>query len=425
MKILLVTAGYLPDGVGGVELYLHRLARWLVRQGHEVMVFRRLSIEDEDDFVLREQSVDGVPVVGMNYRFRDAKDFLFLVNNPTIRRVFERVLQRFAPDLVHVHHLTCLTTEIVDATRERGIPLAFSLHDYWMGCPRGQRIMTDLSYCPEIEPDRCTRCYRETWPHWFPERRDPAHELRIFGEYHARVREVLDAADALLVPSPFTRRVYARYGVPEQRLEVVEYGMDTGAFGKVHRAHSHQFRIGFLGTVLPSKGVHLLIDAFRRIGSSGRSLEIHGPILPFHNDHSYGDRLQRMTAEWQAQITFHGAYDPKETPAILARLDVLVVPSIWYETYCMVIREGFLAGVPVVASNFGALAEAIEDGRTGLLFRMGDSADLAEKIDRLARDSELRRRLAESEKHVVTIEENARQTLAIYERLLNARRREQ
>src|SRR6185436_8857144 len=219
----------------------------------------------------------------------------------------------------------------------------------------------------------------------------------------------------------FARRVFAREGIDPARIEVIEYGMEVDAF-RVPRTKSERFRVGFLGTVLPSKGVHLLVDAFKRVGASDRSLDVHGPILPFHQDRTYGERLRQATAGWEDQITFHGAYHPRDAPRLLAGLDALVVPSIWYETYCMVIREGFLAGVPVVASNFGAMAEAIEDGRTGLLFGMGDSVDLAQKIDRLARDRDLCQRLAGSPKHVATVDENGAQHLALYERLLSGRR---
>lgn len=420
MKILLVTAGYLPDGLGGVELSLARFAAWAQAQGHELLVFRRLDRPEDDEFTLHESEVDGIPVVGVNYRFGDATTFQHLVENPTIRRRYEGVLREFAPDVVHVHHLTCLTTEIVDASQEAGVPVVLSLHDYWMGCPRGQRIMADLSYCPEIEVDRCTRCYRETWPHWFPADRDASHDPQVFGAYHARIREVLDRADRLIVPSPFAHSVFARDGVAESRMEVLEYGMPVADYQERSRVSSSMFRIGFLGTLLPSKGVHLLIEAFRRIGGSDKSLEIHGPIVPFHQDTTYGERLRRLAEGWDAQITFHGAYQPGQTADILAALDVLVVPSIWYETYCMVIREGFLAGVPVVASNFGAMAEAIEDGKTGLLFRVGDSVDLADQLERLASDRDLYRTLVGSAKHVSTVEENGARTLQIYERLVHA-----
>ncbi|MBL8841529.1 MAG: glycosyltransferase family 4 protein [Planctomycetes bacterium] len=423
MRILLVTAGFLPDGLGGVELSLARFCKWAQRQGHEVLVYRRFDVEAEPDYARHEAVVDGIPVVGINYRFRDATTFQHLVENPAQRAAFDEVCAGFRPDVVHVHHATCLTTEVVEASQARGVPVVFSLHDYWMGCPRGQRIRADLSYCPTIEPARCIGCYRETWPHWFPKEPDRTFDQRTFGDYQARIRETLERADALIAPSPFARRVFAREGIAAERIEVIEYGMDVDAYRGVARTPASHFRIGFLGTLLPSKGVHLLIDAFQRIGSADLSLELHGPIVPFHQDRTYGERLHAQAAGWEEQITFHGAYRPEQTPRLLAGLDALVVPSIWYETYCMVIREGFLAGVPVVASNFGAMAESIDDGTTGLLFGMGDSVDIGRKLLRLARDRELQQRLVASEKHVSTTEENGASTVAVYERAQRGRRR--
>jgi len=423
MRILFVTAGFVPDGLGGVELSLARFCKWLQAQGHEVLVYRRLDLPEEADYVRRDTVVDGIPVAGINYRFRDASSFQHLVENPAQKRAFEEAFAGFNPDLVHVHHVTCLTTEVVEASQARGVPVVFSLHDYWMGCPRGQRIRADLSYCPELEVERCTACYRETWPHWFPKEADRTYDHRVFGDYQARIREVLEKADALVAPSPFARRIFGREGIDARRIEVIEYGMDVASYRGLHRTKSARFRVGFLGTILPSKGIHILLEAFKRVGASDRSLELHGPILPFHQDVTYGERLKQAAAGWESQVTFHGAYHPGEAPRILAGLDALVVPSIWYETYCMVIREGFLAGVPVIASNFGAMAEAIEDGRTGLLFGMGDSVDLARKIDLLARDRELQQRLVASPKHVATVEENGARHVALYERVLRERRR--
>lgn len=423
MRILLVTTGFLPDGLGGVELALHRFCRFAQREGHELLVFRRLDLAGEPDYVRRESVVDGIPVVGINYRFSDATSMQSLLENRQHRAAFAEVVDGFKPDVVHVHHASCLTTEVVEESQARGIPVAFSLHDFWMGCPRGQRIRADLSYCPTIEPERCIACWRELWPHWFPKERDVTFDSRVFGDYQARVRETLELADARIAPSSFARRVFAREGLDPATIDVIEYGMDVEAYRGVARTTASRFRVGYLGTVLPSKGVHLLIDAVKRVGAADLSLEIHGPVLPFHQDRTYGERLAQQVAGWEDQIRFNGAYAPERAPQLLASLDALVVPSIWYETYCMVIREGFLAGVPVIASNFGAMAEAIEDETTGLLFGMGDSVDLARKIERLARDRELRQRLAASEKRVSTVEANGAAHIAVYERILRGRRR--
>ena len=117
-------------------------------------------------------------------------------------------------------------------------------------------------------------------------------------------------------------------------------------------------------------------------------------------------------------VTFYGRYDNKNVACILSLIDVLVVPSIWHETFSIVIREGFLAGVPVIASNIGAMKESIEDGETGLLFEYGDPDDLFEKMKMLVKDEALRRRLSNCRDKVKEMTENANEIMQVYKELV-------
>ncbi|HZL99630.1 MAG TPA: glycosyltransferase, partial [Planctomycetota bacterium] len=171
-----------------------------------------------------------------------------------------------------------------------------------------------------------------------------------------------------------------------------------------------------------SKGAHLLLEAVRLLGDpAGLRLDVWGAVLPFHNDRSYGARLEALRRGWESAITLHGAYANADLPGILAGLDVLVVPSIWYEAFGLTVREAFLAGVPVVASNHGALAEAIEDGRTGLLFEAGDARALADALRRLADDPALLARLGSHPGPVRDEQDAARELLGLYDRLGSGR----
>ena len=139
MRILFVTAAWLPESIGGVELHLHGVARALARD-HEVAVFTRSAFPDREEFSVHRYAVDGVPVARMNYRFSDCLGFPWIYRNPNIRAVFEEELRRFRPDVVHAHHLTCLSTDLLDAAKAVGARTVLTLHDFWMGCPRGQSI---------------------------------------------------------------------------------------------------------------------------------------------------------------------------------------------------------------------------------------------------------------------------------------------
>jgi len=302
-----------------------------------------------------------------------------------------------------------------------------------MGCPRGQRITAALDLCPTIRLEKCLPCLRELWPHLLgrgaspgisAEERD-ARDLARLEEYHATIRATLGACSLLVTPSAFMRRMYVDYGVPPAHIVVVENGLPVERWRRAlagqprRRRRSGPLRVAFIGSVLPSKGPHLLLEAVRRLGDPAAfHVDVWGEVLPFHHDRNYGERLEQLRRGLEAEVELHGAYRNEDLPGILSRADVAVVPSLWYEAFGLTIREAFLAGVPVVASGHGALAEAVEDGRTGLLFAPGDAASLADALRRLRDDPGLAERLAAAAAaHVRDEGDAARQLLGLYDRL--------
>jgi glycosyltransferase involved in cell wall biosynthesis len=139
--------------------------------------------------------------------------------------------------------------------------------------------------------------------------------------------------------------------------------------------------IGFIGSVIPSKGVHVLCAAFARLNRPDLVLHLHGETPSFHGDTGYVERLRQMIPP-HLGVQFHGRYEQRDLPRLLAALDLLVVPSLWWESYCLTAREGALAGLPVVASRLGALEEAIADG-IAIGFTPGDSEDLNRVLARI------------------------------------------
>jgi len=421
MKILFVGSGYLPEKIGAMELHMHYAARELIRQGHEVLVFCRTYAPAREEYALVEEEYEGVPLRRMNYKYSDCLSFERIYRNPAALEVFERVFRAFEPDLVHVHHLSGLGLDIAGFVRETGTPQVLTLHDYWLGCPRTQRITASLETCPEVKPARCVACLRGLWPAFFSGGRKDAPRSKteeidgiLISDYHEAVRGVLNAADRLIAPSLFVKRIYERFGVDKARVSVVPGGVRKDIFQGLSKSRSPVFRFGFLGPVIPPKGVHILIEAFQMIGGSDCALDIHGEVLSFHKVTNYGHRLAILAQGWETSIHFHGRFENAEAALLLGEMDVLVVPSIWYEASPMVVREAFAAGVPVIASNFGALAEAVDDGVTGLLFNVGDSVDLSEKMKRLKDDSALRKKLGESPRDVFSVEDNVESLKKIY-----------
>lgn len=402
----MVGTSYPPEGRGGTDVHMAQLARALKGCGHDVAVHCRTAREELPDHQVLREEVEGVPVSRVNYLFRDVKRYGDLLSNPGHDRVLVQRLEEDPPDLVHVHHLTCLSTSMLDRVRERGIPLVMTLHDFWMVCPRGQRITPELHLCHDLDRERCAPCLQRLWPHL-----DITPEL-----LRSMDREMLgrlQGCDLLLTPSAFHRERYLELELDPSRVRVVPHGLDHELFAARRASPWPVRRVGYIGSVIPSKGVHVLVEAMNLLGRADMECHVFGEAPDFHGDGGYLQRLRGL-ARPDLPFHFHGAYGQDELPGILGGLQAVVVPSLWWEAYCLTIREAMLAGVPVLASDLGAMHEALADLGEDVLFTPGDARDLMHKLHALAEDPERCRRLSRLRGRVRTLDEMAVDTEALY-----------
>jgi glycosyltransferase involved in cell wall biosynthesis len=166
-------------------------------------------------------------------------------------------------------------------------------------------------------------------------------------------------------------------------------------------------QVGYLGGLAWQKGVHVVVDACAGL-EDVVELWIAGAGA---QDTDYEARL-RLSAG--SHIHFLGQLERDAVWQLLARVDVVVVPSLWYETYSYLLHEALAAGVPVVGSQVGVMAEAITEGVNGLLVPPGDVDAWRDAFRRLAADRTLVTRLSTESKPLPTVEEHVTGLLAIY-----------
>ncbi len=437
LRIVHVISGYLPDDWGGTQLHLRDLCREQQALGHEVQIFTRSGGEGED-FALSADSYEGVSVTRIRNNFSDVDRLEKLYTHPIIDSKFREFLEERKPDLVHVHHLTCLSSSMIDVARSLGIPVVMTLHDFWMQCPRGQRIHPDtMEICETLDRKTCRACLRKLWPHLIPSetkipllsrllgKRQEAE--RIVGAWESFMKAVLNRCQCLIFPAEFHRDRFVEWGLDPKICKVVTHGLNKGAIPFRPKDGRPVRHIGFIGSVLPSKGVHVLLRAFRALreqlgrneGAKDLTLEIHGTVMDFHGDRSFQDELDSL-ADQEGKVTFHGGYESHDLPGILDQLDVLVIPSIWWETFCLTAREGALAGIPVVGSNLAGIAEAVREGMV-LGFEKGDVQGLTRQLLRLCEDPQLREEMSHKRDLVRSMSSCAQETLGIYQSVLETR----
>lgn len=448
MRVLLVVHGWPPAPSGGTELYTRTLAHALAARGIEVHVVTREANPCRPEYTVRRCRDDAVHVAWINNTFAACTSFEDSYANPALLRRVEEELERVSPDVLHVQHLTCLSTGIPGAAARRGIPSVMTLNDYWLICHRGQLLTAEGARCEGPFEGGCERCVPAAaclgsnlaragklaaslaLPRLDPllrrglqllDSRAPADRRRAASLARLQhMREAVRPVDHFLAPSGTLEHMFLRFGLAPDRLQRCAQGIPIGSAPASDRARSGPLRVGFAGALIPSKAPHVLLEAAALLPAGSIEVHLFGEPLPFHGDRSYPERLRELPG-WRA-VRRSGVVPHAEMPAALGRMDVLVVPSIWVENAPFVIREAFAAGTPVLASDLGGMAEMVGDGLDGLLFPPGDAAALARRLARLIEEPELIGRLRGGISRPMSIAEDAEQLEDLYRRLAGPRR---
>lgn len=394
MKIIFVTNGFPPHSVGGVQVYTRRLAIKLATR-HEVFVFCRETDPSRQDYSVRSYIDNDVKVTVVNYNFGDLADFRGTYFIEPMRDVFSHFLdENGRADVAHVHHLGGVGYAVLDELTRREIPIIFTFHDFSLTCPRGQRLRDDYSICENLSVEQCLECLKpqctgnkgNPWKLYRYLFRKEAGK-KLLNDFWTSSEKVADLARFILAPSQFHAERLIKDGFPPAKIKVVPYGYEKEIFLKTKRDKIGLVRnFGYLGSLIPSKGVHILIEAFNLLFKEFPDLpirlHIYGHTPSYHGKSDYPVILRQLAGN--RPVFFHGAYDNKKLPEILTTLDAVVVPSVWWETHGMVVREAKLGGLPVIISDIGALGEGMKDGVDVLKAKPGNPKSLRDKMRILA-----------------------------------------
>jgi len=402
VKILVVLHDYLPRHTGGSEIHAHQTARELARRGHEVTALfteRDLAARDGER---REGRLDGVRTLELVHQ-REYADVRESFEEERSLGLFRRQLAELRPDAVHFHHLALWGSRCLAAARESGARVVVTLHDYHLLCDVSTLLRPDGELCTEAVHGRCTACLRrhpvwqERWPGLGPEQ-IWTQAARARFERH---RADLARAHVVIAPSRFLADTFEAAGwLRAADCEVLRAGYPGPRFPPRRRATGRPLRVGYLGGIYFSKGVHVLVDAFRHLRGEALELSVHGHLDWFPD---YAEGLRHAAAG--LPVHFRGPFAPERVDEVLSELDLVVVPSVWYENMPITIHEAHRHGIPVVVTALGGMAEAVEHGVTGLTFPRGDALALAGVLRSLARDAALYDRLAQNRPRVPTLEE--------------------
>jgi glycosyltransferase involved in cell wall biosynthesis/GT2 family glycosyltransferase len=411
-RVVHLIHGWPPFQHAGTELY----AYWLVRrqlQMREVSIFGRMADPSRAQNDAVELVDDGarVRLVTNNFVQRDP-----FARNAMRDRGFERSFTRFLdeerPELVHIHHLAGHSFSLARVARRRGIPIVYQIQDWWSLCARVNLFHRNWQRCSGPGLSKCAACAPLTKIAPAPLWNRALHLARW-----RAARAALACADAYVMGSRFIGDDYVRAGLlsKETPAFVLPYGVDI-VRGNEPRVREGALRFGFVGSILPHKGLHVAVEAFRAIDPAQATLHAWG------NANASAEYTAMLRARGGASLTLEGTFAEEEKPHIFGSLDALLVPSVGLESFGLAAREAMVCGVPVIAANDGALTELFDDGAGGELFPNGDAAALEAIIRRAIARPQLLDEWAAQIPRPKSVDEHAAEIEDVYERVLARRR---
>jgi glycosyltransferase involved in cell wall biosynthesis len=348
MRVLLVHTRYQSNAPSGEDIVFDDECQLLREHGHEVIVYERHN----DDIKTFSPQQKVALLWQLTWSRKSYREIRYLIH-------------REKPEVAHFHNtFPLISPSAYYACQDEGVPVVQTFHNFRFFCPSGL-FYSNGHICEECLRYSAWRsikygCYRGSKVQTLP--------LAMMLWFHQRKNTWTQQIDIFIALTEFAREKYIQAGLPADRIVVKPNFMNYPP----EPSYENQGYAIFLGRLSPEKGVKTLLTAWKKL------TDVPLKIL--------GDGVQRQELEEIARrerlsnVEFLGFLPHAEGVQLLQNARFMVMPSIWYESFPLTIREAFACGKPVVASRLGAMATIIEDGKTGLLFEPGNPDDLAAKV---------------------------------------------
>jgi glycosyltransferase involved in cell wall biosynthesis len=382
---VLVTAHGHPDfSIGGAEVAAFNLYN----------AYKANSLVEDAWFLARvdqRRSVDGSlrPYRGNEYMWEQSIGdwhFMKAAHQESLTTSFASLIHAIRPTVVHVHHYVHLGLEHLRVIKniDPTIKIIMTLHEFIAICKHNGQMINKgtLSLCQTETYDACCRCF-------------PEHTIEEFWLRKKFFLNHFKLIDQFVSPSEFLRQRYIQWGLPPDKIAVIENG-HADALPLPPRSLEEgetRNRFGFFGQINPYKGLDIILQALCDLPKSTRRklvLEINGANLEGQS-HKFRAKIQSLSRPLERDdvIQWRGPYERNQLADRMATIDWVVVPSIWWENSPMVIQEAFVFGRPLLVSDIGGMAEKVRNGVNGLNVRMGDCAAWGTALVEAASDHDL------------------------------------
>jgi glycosyltransferase involved in cell wall biosynthesis len=386
LRFVFVTTFYPPHHFGGDAVLVRHMAEALVRAGHAVEVIYDVDAYRASSGAAPDPApppdTDGIRVHALRSRLGLVSSLLtHQIGRPVVhRRAIARLLGS-GVDVLHYHNVSLVGGPGVLAY---GVALKlYTAHEHWLVCPTHVLWRHDREPCAGRQCLRCVARYRR-----------PPQLWRFTGLLERSARHV----DAFCSPSRFSIDKHREFGFERPMELLPPFLPDTPASaGRADVTERQRPIFLFVGRLERIKGLHDVIPVFTGAAGSGSGStppglvgDAAGAELWIAGEGNQEEELRRL-AGGAERVRFLGRVTPDEVQRLLRRARALIVPSVGFEVFPLVLLEAFREATPVIARRLGPFPEVMEASGGGLLFTTSD--DLRAAVERLASDPEGARRL--------------------------------
>lgn len=390
MKILMIHNHYRSSAPSGEDTVFDNESALLQEAGHEVVKYERFSDELE----------------GINFPSKLGAAAGSIWSSKTYREI-EELLRVYSPDVAHFHNtFPLISSSAYAACNRRSIPVVQTMHNYRSICSNGLLLRNGkvCESCLSLPfwPALINRCYRDSYGASF------VAALAISVNRRRNVFE--DSVSKIIALTEFAKSRLVRGGIPEDMVCVKPNSIGVPECAE----YSKGGYALYVGRLSAEKGLQQLMNSWRTLRHVPLRIVGDGPLL---------ERMQTQVQVESLPVTFLGHLSHSETIRQIGAAEFLVVPSVWYEGFPMVVLEAFAVGTLVIASAIGGLQEIVKNEHSGLLFEPANEESIIEVISRAIESESLRQSLTENAKKDFAAkysnERNLSRLIEIYQSCIN------
>ncbi len=357
MKILYSLHQFFPYYYTGTEVFTLNIASYIKKMSNKPTIVSYLPNNRKTEIILK--NINDIDTYHLGLESENFSRDIGL-NNEITKNQLKEIIKKVKPDIIHITHLSRIAS-ISEIALELKIPYIITLTDFWTICPRATLLLPSNSNCSG--PDNGKKCGKYCFS-----KIDYNFEDRL-----NKIQNILNKARYVVYASGNLFDILNKnINLPQKKMIQIRHGYNATKI--LPKKKGGVFNFAYIGSLNIHKGAHIVIKAFKKIVNNNIRLNIYGNLK---DDPGYSKYMQNL-AKKDHRISFKGTYPKEDTAKIFSEINVIIIPSIWRETYPFVAITALSYNTPVIGSNIGGIPEILKEKT--LLFKPGNPDDLEEKM---------------------------------------------